>query len=278
MNSLASSSFVKSPFFRAGFITACSIVAFWLVYKVALSVFSDEGRLSEFGALTLGLIANLWTAAAFNWIATGNLFISSLSAPPAGEALPRRDRFIGSPTAIVLLSIVWLGVWFYVTSIHDALQGALFDSQVIGISLTGNEAMRLSTELSGLLSIGVTFPLLAASAFIVGWACSMPLRTPAMLIPATAFCSIAAVLNYGQSVMSTGLPPLYDAMRMMFGESESQITNADIAVMWIINIVIFVVVGCGGFAVYGRLWTLLGFWLRRGVNKSSASPSVAPAG
>jgi len=274
MNKSGSTFLAKHLWVRAILIAFCSIAAFWVVYKILLSIFSEGGRLSEFGAVTAGLIANLWTGAVFNWLATGHFIPApNVEALQQRQGLPTKDRFIGSPVAIILLSVAWLGTKFYVTLLNDALRAALFDSNKLGISLGEADAMKILTELSGVLSLGITFPLLAASAFIVGWACSSSLRISTMLIPSTAFCTIAAMLNYGKEVLATGHPPIYNVMRVMFGASDSRITSFDIIVMWIINVVLFIILGCFGFALYGRLWTALGFSLRRTVKGSNDLPA-----
>ena len=259
----------RSLWFRVTLGTLGSTAAFWIVYKVLLSIFAEGGKLSEFGTITIGLIGGLWTAAAFNWMATG-MFIPNPTVEPsnASHDLPIRERFIGSPITITLLSIAWLGIWFYVTVLHDALRGALFDSSTIGVSLSENDAMRILNELAGLIFLGITFPLLAATAFIAGWACSSSLRVPTMLIPATAFCFIAAALNYGAEVLATGRPPIYNAMKVVLRESGGSVTSVDIGFLWLINIIIFPV-GCLLFALYGRIWTALGFFLRRSVVKQN---------
>jgi hypothetical protein len=266
----------ESLWVRAILGTMGSTFSFWIIYKLVLSVFSDHGKLSDFGAITIGLLLNLWTGAALNWVLTGEVIpspIPSLSlspeAPQRVKNLPIKERFIGSPVATLLLSITWLGVWFYVTILNDALREALFDSSQIGISLQKKDALKILTELSGILSLGITFPLLAASSFVVGWACVSSLRVSAMLIPATAFCVIAAVLNYGAEVLSTGRPPIYDIIQVVAAKFEGSPIVLDNMFLWIINIIVFIF-GCCIFAGYGRMWTALGFWLRRSAVRNNA--------
>ena len=249
-------------------VTAGSIFAFLVAHRMLLKIFPDGGRLSESGGLMANLIANLWSAAYFSWLSTGH-FIPHADADilPQAQHSTMRSGFLGSPFAITLLSIVWLGIWLYVTLLNDSFRAELFDGKNLDIALSNDEAMRISKTVIGLLSLGITFPLLAASAFIVGWACSSPLRFRTMLIPATAFCVTAAILNYGAEVLRTGRPPLYEVIQLVLRSPGGQPTPSDLAIIWFINLVVFPV-GPLLFAGYGRIWTFIGFSLRRAIARN----------
>src|SRR6185295_12155515 len=252
----------KASLIRVLSVLAASFVLLWAVYRILLSISPEKG-LTEFGLLALALLVNYWTGAFYHWIGKGKFFpIKSEAAIQEEQALDPGHYALSRSRAAAFLFIAWLAAWFYVTILGDALRSALFDSSKLGISLRENDALRILTELSGILSLGILFPLLAVSAFVVGLACISSLRVSALLIPSTAFCILTATLNYGREVLSTGRPPIYAAMLVVLRVPEVSVTSFDIGFMWLINILL-ICVGCWVFALYGRMWTALGFSLRQ---------------
>jgi hypothetical protein len=239
------------------FILGASTAVVWAVYHLLLSLSPERNRLTEFDSQLMALLINYMTGAVFLWIEKRALFPGT----PGQHAL-RIGPGISSSLAAALLCVAWVAVWAYVTILRNSFRAALFDSSKLGVSLQEKDALRILAELIGLLSFGVLFPLLAASAFVIGLACSSSLRILTLLIPAGTFCTITAVWNYGRDVMATGRPPIYDVMQVVFGGPERPLTPSDLGLMWILNIMLFFV-GCWVFAAYGRVWTALGFLFRR---------------
>lgn len=258
-------SYILSRRMRIFWLLIGTITAYWLVYQLLLALFSRDGQLGEFAALMAGLAGNLWTAAVFSWLATGNFFPTS----EGGEAAPvgsgtLRTGFIGVPLATALLSVAWLGSWFYVKLLYGSFRRTLLSGEEIGVELSEVEAFKISVEFIGILNFGVTLPLMAATAFILGWACAVSIRFVAMLVPATIYCVIAVVISSGPDVVRTGRPPLYDVLRDGFGAFNDGVTDTELIVLWIIYIMVFPI-GPLFYAAYGRIWTAIGFSLRRTV-------------
>jgi hypothetical protein len=225
---------------------------------------SEQGELSEFGVLATGFVGSVLSSAYIAWLSTGRVF-QRTDRPAVGENISSTLRvgFIGSPLAISLLSAAWLSVWLYASLLSDTLRASLLDG-TLGFSLDPVEVERIATNLIGLLGMGVTLPLLAATAFIGGWACSIPLRLKLMLLPSGAYLLISIVSNYGVEILQTGHPPMLSALQRTGYLSNEAPTLAFIGLFWFLYFASLVLAAVL-LAFYGRIWTFIGFKLRRAV-------------
>lgn len=62
---------------------------------------------------------------------------------------------------------------------------------------------------------------------------------------------------------------MYDALRMMLHVHKGPVAPVDLIVMWGVYSAVFFI-GCWALAGYGRIWTALGFSLRRVVVKNES--------
>jgi len=259
------------PWIRAIGMLAASLPAFWLAYWLLLQLFPRKGGgLSEFGALLAGYLASLLSSFYFAWLSTRQfLHQSSTIATSQGGSTSIQVGFLGGPLAISLLSASWLSVWLYVSLLKSALHSSLLDG-TLGFTLSTEEAARISANLNGLLALGVTLPLLSATAFIAGWACSTTLRFKLMALPSGAFLVIAALSNYGAEILRTGNPPILPVLQETGYVSREAPTLGAIGLFWFLYLAGFALC-IVGVAAYGRIWTFIGFKLRRVVAQGESS-------
>jgi hypothetical protein len=257
----------KNPWVRVIVISVISIVAFWFIYRGVLAFFSDNGKLPEFALLSSNLIISLWSAIVVLYVTTGhclpggqpfNSHQSPINTPPFYTAAAG----VGPLVLIALLSASWVVVWLYFHLIHNAFLVALSDPASIGVHLTENEAMRIAAELGGLLFLGILFPLLTTCVLLAGWAARSRLRLVHMIPPATLFMLVSAFVNNWSQVMTTGMPPSYDAARMIFRIPSGPLTVPDLVLLWALSILVWAVTGFI-LASYGWLWAVIGQKMRQ---------------
>lgn len=251
----------RMPWVRVIGILAASLPAFWLAYWLLLKLFPEKGGgLSEFGTLLAGYLASLLSSSYVAWLSTGQ-FLHQSSTVTTGGSTSIRAGFLGSPLAISLLSASWLSIWLYVSLLKSTLHSSLLDG-TLGFTLSTEEAARISANLNGLLALGVVLPLLSATAFIAGWACSTTLRFKLMTLPSGAFLVIAAFSNYGAEILRTGNPPILPVLQEAGYISKEAPTLGAIGLFWFLYLA-GLALGIVAFAAYGRIWTFIGFKLRR---------------
>jgi len=258
---------MKNLWFRTAAVLSASTILLWLVYQGLLILFSESGKLSEFGTALLGYVVNIWSAFNVLWITTGQWWPGTQDGVPKTQTADDPNRTFQRNDvvpigAVALLTVVWIAIWFYANLLQNVFLDGLKRPETLGAVLDENTAMRIATHFAGLLSMGIMLPLMSVSAFLGGWLSKIRLGFRHLLVPSALFILVAGALNSWSTVAATGLPPSYDAWRMIFKSSAGPITTPEIVLLWLFTVAVAPVV-VSLYAVLGWFWSALGHRFRR---------------
>ena len=254
---------MKNQSLRAMLITLASLLGLWFVRNLALYAWGVDGKLSEYGNLAFSLLINIYTGFLALFLATGRwLPVRDERIDSDSVNVQTRDLGVNPSAALVVVAVVWLGIYFLADLFVQSAAAGLFNPSVLGVHLSENDAMRIGTMFSGLIYVAMLFPLMAGSSLLCGWASRSTFGFRSGWLPATLFVLVAFVSSYGRDVLKTGRPPSIAMTQMVFRLPEQDLILVDLLIMWLVTIVLLMLITFS-LCMYFFVWARLGRAFRR---------------
>ena len=244
-------------------LTLCSLLFVWLAQQLFHSIWGENGRLSEYGGLVLALLLNLYTSIIISFITTGRFLpIINNSSNSPSENISENGRGVEPLVGLIIVSFIWIFINLVAQLFIGIIHIYLFDKSLLGINISGTDASRIETSISGIIYMAIVFPLMSSTSFLCGLASKTRLLFKAGWLPSVIFVSVFFCTNIVTKWISTKHLPIMDFMEEGFNISPQSLTFGGVLLMWIITAVIaFAVIFCLCLNFY--IWSNLGRLFKR---------------